>query len=85
MLREEVKDLLQNGIYHVQFEKVDGSVRDMHCTLDKKLLPEHEKKEDDKSHRKINENVLPVWDVENQGWRSFRIDSIVFVKEVDIL
>jgi len=24
-----------------------------------------------------NDNVLAVWDVENKGWRSFRIDSVI--------
>ena len=28
------------------------------------------------SPRKPNPNVLPVFDVEAQGWRSFRVDSV---------
>ena len=65
----------------VVFTKADGTERTMRCTLDPSLLPKQEVKEDaDKPARKQNDGVLPVYDLEAKGWRSFRIKSIKEVK-----
>lgn len=65
----------------VVFTKADGTERTMKCTLDPALLPKQEVKEStDKPARKHNENILPVYDVEAEGWRSFRIKSIKEVR-----
>ena len=34
---------------------------------------------------KQNENVLAVWDIDSEGWRSFRIDSVkeVILNKID--
>ena len=59
------------------FTKADGSERTMRCTLQESYLPAvSEHKETDKV-RGTNLNVLSVWDVDAQGWRSFKIDSII--------
>jgi hypothetical protein len=29
------------------------------------------------SERKKNENVLPVWDMDKAGWRSFRYNQLI--------
>jgi len=50
----------------------------MKCTLQEDIIPQATK-EDPLSQKKIralNEEVLPVWDTEKSGWRSFRIDSV---------
>ena len=58
----------------VTFEKNDGSTRVMECTLKPDLLP---KVEPSVKTKQPNPDVLPVWDTEAQGWRSFRYDSIM--------
>jgi hypothetical protein len=50
----------------------------MKCTLQEGIIPKATK-EDPLSQKKIralNEEVLPVWDCDKEGWRSFRIDSV---------
>lgn len=76
-----VKSILNDGIATVTFTKADGTERVMKCTLDRKLVPNYEERTSET--KRINENVrmvspdvLPVYDVEAQGWRSFRWDSI---------
>lgn len=77
MTREELKETLSSAVATIEFEKADGTLRKMRCTLMKESLPVLVEKEDgEKSTRKINLDVLPVWDIENGGWRSFRLDSI---------
>ena len=66
-------DELKNNICTVVFTKVNGEARRMRCTLQENLLPAKETE----STRKQNDDVVSVWDLENEGWRSFRKDSVV--------
>ena len=73
--REEVKAGLESAIATVIFTKADGTLRQMRCTLHPERLPPVTG--DFKvSGRKANDEVLSVFDLEMQDWRSFRIDSI---------
>jgi hypothetical protein len=40
--------------------------------------------EDTETATKDNPDVLAVWDIDNGGWRSFRINSIIDVKQMVI-
>lgn len=62
------------GQARVTFTKSDGTERQMKCTLKEEFIQQYEKKTD--RVRKENEDVLSVWDLDNNGWRSFRVDSI---------
>jgi hypothetical protein len=82
---DEVKSLLQENIATVTFIKNDGSERTMKCTLNKELIPQkvHETKRINEQVRAVSNEVLPVYDLITEGWRSFRLDSITkIVKEV---
>jgi hypothetical protein len=73
-----MKDMLHEGIVEVIFTKKDGTERVMRCTLKPELLPTVEVKESDenKPARATPADSLAVFDVEAQGWRSFRFDSV---------
>ena len=73
MNREIMVDLLKQFECYVTFRKADGTERVLHCTLKKDELPEYEVT----GTRKVNEEVIPVWDLDNKGWRSFRVDSVL--------
>lgn len=63
----------------VIFRKTNGEERDMVCTLREGAIP-NATKEDPLSQKKVravNEEVIPVWDVQAQGWRAFRVDSVI--------
>lgn len=77
--RESIKKLLENNVLTVVFTKDDGSERTMKCTLNKNLLlPVKNEDGVKKTARKVNEDVLRVYDVEVEGWRSFRIENIKY-------
>ena len=65
---------LQSGVILVNFTKVNGEKRNMKCTLHKDFMPKYEDREE--KTRTIDLNQVRVWDVDAQGWRSFRLDSV---------
>jgi len=74
--KQSLKDILKENTLNVLFKKKDGTERKMLCTLNPDLLPIQENK--NYSKKKIeNEDVLPVWDLEEKSFRSFRIHSLI--------
>ena len=59
----------------ITFTKKDGTERVMNCTLRGDMLPVVEIKED-KAPRKQNDNILSVYDLDAQGWRSFTVNTV---------
>lgn len=64
---------LYAGPVKVIFYKVDGTLREMLCTLNPQMLPEAP---EGTGKRTPNPNVMPVWDLGKGAWRSFRKDSV---------
>lgn len=75
-MKEEVLKALHEGTVTVTFTKVNGDERVMRCTLQESLLPAQTDVEEHIQKKKPNPDVLAVWDVEAQGWRSFRWDAL---------
>jgi len=67
--------LLRENVVNVVFVKKDGTERILNCTLNPSLLPAQDT--ETSSTRKSNPEVMSVWDVDNSGWRSFRLDSVL--------
>jgi hypothetical protein len=85
--RDVVLKDLRERVMEVHFVKVNGEQRIMRCTLMRNLLPEtyrsniNEQKEELEFHQK-NPDVIAAWDVQENGWRSFRIDSVFYTQAV---
>ncbi len=71
MTREDLVNLLQTTVATITFTKVDGTERVMKCTLISDFLPALKG-----SNNARNQSVLPVWDVEKEAWRSFKLESV---------
>ena len=80
MNREDLKAMLQANVRIVTFQKVNGDKRAMRCTLNPTYLPETKPKAVEASPRPENEEVLAVYDLDEKGWRSFRIENILKVE-----
>jgi hypothetical protein len=78
--RYELKQQLSDNVVTIVFEKKDGTMRTMRCTLLAEYLPAPKPVEEGsqllQESRGENENTIAVWDLDNGGWRSFRMDSI---------
>ena len=87
-----LKSYLVYGPVTVVFTKKDGTERVMECTTNASLVPlveekVHETNTDNpidfpkpKKEKKVNEDVMPVYDLEAKAWKSFRWDSIKQVR-----
>ena len=69
--RKWLIDLLEDQPVEILFTKKDGTERTMKCTLMEKHLPQTAG-----SGKTKSDEVLAVYDLEKEGWRSFRWDSI---------
>ena len=71
---KEIRELLKSNIIEVVFEKKDGSERKMFCTLIEEFLPS--RGEEIISQGQPSDNNITCWDLEQNAWRSFRLDSV---------
>ena len=83
---------LKEGICTILFEKVNGEMREMNCTLIEKLIEENITTKDSfgnvgthnegildnvkKDKRAVNPNLVIAFDLDKKGWRSFRVNSV---------
>ena len=72
LTRNEIIEALQTNNCVVKFTKVNGEVREMPCTLREDIVPKYERK----TEKKPNDSVLSVWCLDQQAWRSFRVESV---------
>lgn len=76
---DDVSNLLKNNVVKVIFTKVNGEKRTMRCTLREDLLPPvpEDTVPSTKLKRPVNTAIRSCWSIDDAGWRSFRLDSIV--------
>jgi hypothetical protein len=70
---QELRQLLHQDCATVVFKKKDGSVRELFCTTMPSVLGDYE------STSKPSDSIVTAWDLENEGWRSFKFDSLISV------
>ena len=77
--RNNVETLLKscNGKFH--FQKVNGELRDMYCTLNPNVLPESGNTEPMSQGKP---GILTVYDIEAEGWRSMRDENVITFKYI---
>jgi hypothetical protein len=81
-MKDEIKKLLVESAVPVQisFTKKDGTIRHMICTSNFNLIPEHDHPANDNTERVLNDEICCVYDLENNGWRSFILANIISFK-----
>jgi hypothetical protein len=66
--------LLRSEIVELKFTKKDGTERIMKCTLAEQKIPSENAPKG--VERTKSDEAVAVFDLENNGWRSFRWDSL---------
>jgi len=75
--QEWLKGRLREGVVTITFTKKNGDERVMKCTLNGEQLPQIQKEATEVSEvRQTSNTSLAVFDVEAQGWRAFKWESV---------
>jgi hypothetical protein len=72
---DEIRDKLRSETLEVHFKKKDGSVRRMICTTHPDILGDTPISAT--TAGVFQNEIVTVWDLEADAWRSFRFDSII--------
>ena len=74
---DNIIEQLENGIVRLSFIKVkDGQVRNMRATLKEDYIPHSDHFPDKRKHLQDKKEVVRVYDLDVEGWRSFRVNSL---------
>ena len=75
----ELTEALKQRIVRIDFTKVDGSNRIMNATLNQDMIEQLSTPAEKKTDRvkTTPTGVLAVFDVDNKGWRSMRVENII--------
>jgi hypothetical protein len=76
--KSNIQNLLRTWEAKITFTKKDGTERVMHCTLKEGVVVPHEKTTDRVKQPK--DDLLSVWDIEAQGWRTVNVPTISVVE-----
>ena len=80
-LYENIREFLLGEIIEICFTKKDGTERKMLCTLKAEHIPTTNTPIlEDESGPVENKSYMNVFEVENNGWRSFIIDNVKYIK-----
>jgi hypothetical protein len=84
-MRDNLLMDLKQHVVEVHFTKVNGEKRVMHATLLDSHLPSNTDLQhlNEMHHKPENLNTIAVWDMQNGGWRSFRIESVEYAQILD--
>ena len=74
--RDGLIDMLRNNVVTVTFTKVNGDERIMTCTLRSEHIPNAPKTNGEVVIKESKNNTVSVWDVNAQGWRSFKVENV---------
>lgn len=71
---DELLESLSKGLVHITFTKVDGTVREIIATKNFDIIPSDRVPSGTGT---LKSGVISVYDVENDGWRSFRPEYLI--------
>ena len=71
--RDQLVADLKNSVMNLVFIKADGSRREMRATLQESALPPSPATA---GIRKVNADLVHVWDLDKNQWRSVRLDRL---------
>lgn len=72
---EYIKEQLKNGICEFKYRKKDGSERIARGTRKSDILKENAAEPSGRGTEKSG--VIAYYDIDSEGWRSFKIDSFL--------
>jgi hypothetical protein len=81
--REQLTELLHSGKCLVEFNKVNGEMRSMPCTLKSELFNPAVVIDPLTPEKPKNPDILSVWCLDKNAWRSFRVANVISAKVIE--
>lgn len=81
--KSALEKLLKSKIVEIKFNKKDGNLRTMLCSLKQEFLPKADPSKTKTAKKTPNPDVLAVWDLEREAYRSFRLNSVIDYQAVE--
>lgn len=78
-MKKTLETVLASDVLRVFFTKKDKSERAMVCTLDERRIPQNQRAKI-RSHPRPD--LVNVWDMEMEDWRSIPVDNVTGVEKV---
>jgi hypothetical protein len=75
---DSLREMLKTDLATIVFTKIDGTKREMHCTLMPEYLPVIEL--DPRIKYAPSPVIITVWDLEQNAWRSLKFNSILSIE-----
>lgn len=86
-IRQNVVDLLKNGLCDVEFVKKDGTIRKLTCTINHDLIPKPDTyKQVSKTQKKPKEtdlNFCNVYVPEEKSWKRFGYGNLISIHPIE--
>ncbi len=88
MDKKSIQADLKHSVAEVVFTKDDGTIRTMKATLSAQYLPKMTEEyvpgqPDPETYVAGDPNLVAVWDIEANGWRSFKINKVISMQRLD--
>ena len=77
---EAIKERLASGDVYFSYLKKDGTVREAYGTRDTNIINEYNAAPKGNSSEK--DGVITYYDIEFEGWRSFKIDNFIGFNDI---
>jgi len=77
--RDNIINKLRSGVLSIEFRKADGSSRTMNATLNPQLVPPKQFANESIERLSQSQDLVVVWDLDINGWRSFKISTLTRV------
>lgn len=81
-LSERLKAKLHESAVVFKYKKVNGEIREAYGTLNIDIIGEENYPQRSVGHNVSNE-VIRYYDLNSKGWRSFRIENLISIEDVD--
>ena len=84
--KKEVQASLRTQVAEIIFRKLNGEVRKLKGTLLPQYMPMREEyvpNQNEEIEFRDNPDIVSVWDIENSGWRTFRLDSVISMQRLE--
>jgi hypothetical protein len=76
--KDWIVSVLKENKAVVSLFKVDGTKRNLLCTLRKDLVPVYVASS--KERKPQSDEVTSVWDIDSESWKSFKTESVIGIE-----